>query len=373
MPIASATFDSIINSDSLYTKPIKSNRDVLNKFSDFFLSYCLVASHSMENSNNRVNGAEYFLRKFPKEFMEKKKLYKSNPLIQAIHADIVGNNTVLKINTTGLKAKERQALTAGWTDLFRKDRDFAIQLFKYNFWRGGIGFNPKTFINLLPLEMRGYLDTYRHLPEISSMTILDQFYRNNAGDPSIVKKVDTVVSLKNNRLIISPTEYARLGNAPYVRVSQNGTTRLFVLAELPKTGKNVVYGETSALGNNGEFLEISTETIKEPLFRADNIETTEEESTAIPKEGAEEEVVVTGKTEEQIEQEVQEFLEYLKDSNGQLHLNNVENTINFVKEIKRGERKVSLSKEREGLKRYFERNNIPYDDKKIEDAVKIMC
>ena len=377
MPIASATFDSIINSDSLYTKPIKSNRDVLNKFSDFFLSYCLVASHSMENSNNRVNGAEYFLRKFPKEFMEKKKLYKSNPLIQAIHADIVGNNTVLKINTTGLKAKERQALTAGWTDLFRKDRDFAIQLFKYNFWRGGIGFNPKTFINLLPLEMRenmsGYLDTYRHLPEISSMTILDQFYRNNAGDPSIVKKVDTVVSLKNNRLIISPTEYARLGNAPYVRVSQNGTTRLFVLAELPKTGKNVVYGETSALGNNGEFLEISTETIKEPLFRADNIETTEEESTAIPKEGTEEEVVVTGKTEEQIEQEVQEFLEYLKDSNGQLHLNNVENTINFVKEIKRGERKVTLSKEREGLKRYFERNNIPYDDKKIEDAVKIMC
>lgn len=377
MPIASATFDSIINSDSLYTKPIKSNRDVLNKFSDFFLSYCLVASHSMENSNNRVNGAEYFLRKFPKEFMEKKKQYKSNPLIQAIHADIVGNNTVLKINTTGLKAKERQALTAGWTDLFRKDRDFAIQLFKYNFWRGGIGFNPKTFINLLPLEMRekmsGYLDTYRHLPEISSMTILDQFYRNNAGDPSIVKKVDTVISLKNNRLIISPAEYARLGNAPYVRVSQNGATRLFVLAELPKTGKNVVYGETSALGNNGEFLEISTETIREPLFRVDNIETSEEESTAIPKEGAEEEVVVTGKTEEQIEQEVQEFLEYLKDSNGQLHLNNVENTINFVKEIKRGERKVSLSKEREGLKKYFEKNNIPYDDKKIEDAVKIMC
>jgi len=33
-----------------------------------------------------------------------------------------------------------------WIDLHKKDPELSTKLFIYNLFRGGVGFNPKTFI-----------------------------------------------------------------------------------------------------------------------------------------------------------------------------------------------------------------------------------
>lgn len=369
MPLYSAVFKKALEHKDI--GQIASNRELLNDFADFFLSYCLVANNVISKADNPTDGLEYYIKKFPVEFLNKKVQHKGNPLVDAILKDTVRGIPVLKINTTGLKAEERQKLKAGWADLFRKDRELAVKLFKYNFWRGGVGFSPKTFMSLLPIEMReelaGYADTYSRIPSVPYDTLVDQFYRHNSGNKRLVTEVETL-SAKNE-----DGTYTMADVGPYIKASFGGKDHLFKrLNPASKDSPLVSYKEVSALGNNKQYLEISTENIESAMIENTSFED-DSDSTAIPKASEPENYVAPkGKDEAQIQREVDQFLDYLKGDNGEIYFD--ESLIRKkTTEIKRGERPVNLAQERKGLKQFYDRVGITYTESKINEAIEIMC
>ena len=80
--------------------------------------------------------------------MEKnyKKQYNDNLLIQSIkYGTDKGGRATLQIDITGLDTQQKERLSSAWIDLHKVNPELSEQLFKYCFFRAGIGFSPKTF------------------------------------------------------------------------------------------------------------------------------------------------------------------------------------------------------------------------------------
>lgn len=310
MPANSNGFRNILNTvadtalgDTLFSK---NGRKLLLSLSDFYQSYLLVANGVIDNS--KLN---YYISSFPKEFSDKKykEKYKDNALIQAIKfgIDKSGRNT-LKIDITGLDTQAKEMLGNAWIDLYKQDKDLAIQLFEYNFFRTGIGFSPKTFLNLLPTYIKeripGYVDTYRILPATNPELVLDQFVRNYWEDKLLVpyKKVNMP---EGSLITITDKEtMEELTHALYFKVSANNGDRVFKITST--TNDSITCRELSTLGSNRDYLEISTAEIDKPIeikkTENPNTETTESDSEIKePNDtAAEEEVTDTTSSEEKI-------------------------------------------------------------------------
>jgi hypothetical protein len=148
----------------------------------------------------------YYIKEFPKYFMREgfKDRYKDNLFIQSITLSMDKSLPVLTIDTSGLDQTDKDRLSDGWADLYKQNKKLALNLFEYCFFRGGIGFSPKTFMNLLPVvikeQMIEYRDTFNNLPNSSDMApyrslIMDQWIRHNWTNDRLVPRIDT----KNNK------------------------------------------------------------------------------------------------------------------------------------------------------------------------------
>lgn len=274
MPANSRGFRNIL--DMLSGEPILNTllreRKILSSLSDFYQSYVL-----MQNGVIDEKDLNYYISDFPKEFKNEniKEKYKDNLLIQAIRFTIDKNNRlVLSIDTTGLDTQAKEKLSAAWTDLHKVDPELSIKLFKYNFFKGGIGFNPKTFMNLLPIQVKekipGYVDTYRRLPATSPGLVFDQFIRNNWHEDRIVprKKTITFTHLDDGSLMISKqSEVSGLYGTSYFKVKMGNEDKLYKITERGegRNGNYVICEELKPLGSNRDYLEMSTEYKDNPL------------------------------------------------------------------------------------------------------------
>lgn len=199
MPIASQYFKHSIDSQpELMRNKIMSSRSLLNSYARFFNSYLMVSSGIINPNSER--GLEYFITKFPQEFFasDPKTKYPDNPFIQAMRlsAEENGNNSVrqvIRIDHTGLDEVEKSKLRSGWADLQKKDPQLAFDLFQYAFYKGGIDFNPKSFMALLPVQLRkmyyqyanGTKMVFRDFERTDEQLIFNQFLRNNSDDYSL--------------------------------------------------------------------------------------------------------------------------------------------------------------------------------------------
>lgn len=292
MPTGSTGFRKLLaNLPTDIADKMYNDKKLLNQFSNFYQSYLLVQSGLINPKH-----LESYATKFPKWFMEQKfkEKYSDNALIQAIRMNVSKKTgrPYLMINITGMDEQRKEELRSAWIDLHKEDPELSQMLFNYSFFRAGIGFSPKTFMSLVPTYVKeklkskdgnaSYVDTYRNFPEVIPDLVIDQFIRNNWTNNKLVpikggKDTHYNVDVKHNRLTVyRPEDISDLAGISYMKTKMNNNTYLWHLAS--DKGEELVFELMKPLGNNGEYLEMSTLDIKDPL--SDTTKTTEDNSAS---------------------------------------------------------------------------------------------
>ena len=261
-PTKSQAFSEVLESipGSLQDKFLN-DRELLNDLKDFFLSHTLV--------DNRVvneNRAGYYIKEFAGEFVAKgiKEKNLDNEFIQAIKIkqDKDTGEFSLELSTTGMDQQKKDRLSLSWYELYKKNQPLAMDLFYYCFFRGGIGFNPKTFMNLLPLAMReeiqGYKESFTNIPTESAKYILEQFLAHNTSNYKLFPIKEGEKDVIGGGIIIQDrNELSQYADTPSFRIKDsNGKWRYLLLDKATEDG--LAYKEIIPLGDNGEYLEMSS-------------------------------------------------------------------------------------------------------------------
>ena len=292
MPTGSTGFRKLLaNLPADISDKMYNDKKLLDQFSNFYQSYLLVQSGLINPKHLKS-----YATQFPKWFMEQKfkEKYSDNALIQAIRMNVSKKTgrPYLMINITGMDEQRKEELRSAWIDLHKEDPELSQMLFNYSFFRAGIGFSPKTFMSLVPTYVKeklkskdgnaSYVDTYRNFPEVIPDLVIDQFIRNNWTNNKLVpikggKDTHYNVDVKHNRLTVyRPEEIADLAGISYMNTKMNNNTYLWHLTS--DKGEELVFELIKPLGNNGEYLEMSTLDIKDPL--SDTTKTTEDNSAS---------------------------------------------------------------------------------------------
>lgn len=273
------------------------DKKLLDQFSNFYQSYLLVQSGVIDSKNLKD-----YATVFPKWFMEQnfKDEFPNNELIQAIRMNVSKKtgHPYLTINITGMDEQRKEELRSAWIDLHKADPKLSKMLFDYSFFRAGIGFSPKTFMALVPTYVKerlmnentgaSYVDTYRHFPTVVPKLVINQFIRNNWDNTKLVpwkggKDTHYNVNLKTGELrVYRPEEIADLTDVSYMKTKVSKETYLWHLET--SSPNELTFKRVKPLGNNGEYLEISTSEIVNPL--SDTSSVSENKITATVQESA---------------------------------------------------------------------------------------
>ena len=265
---------------------IFSNRKLLSKLSDFYQSYLLMAAGVIDESK-----LSYYINTFPSNFIKDniKEKYPENKLIQSISytVDKKTGRVSLELKTTGMTTAEKEELSSAWVDLYKKNKTLALELFEYNFFRGGIAFSPKTFMGLLPTyikdRIKGYYEAYSLNPMVDENIVMDQFIRNNWSNNALVPYKSITKNngrFGNDGTITFFTEEALkdMDGIIYFKARTGDGVSLYKLESRNETF--TVYKPVELLGGNGEYLEISTENIERRAHKIDSsTETPQSEET----------------------------------------------------------------------------------------------
>ena len=298
MPAGSAGFRNLLAqlpkdiADKMY-----GDKKLLDQFSNFYQSYLLVQSGVIDPKNLKD-----YATAFPKWFMEQnfKDEFLNNEFIQAIRMNVSKKtgHPYLTINITGMDEQRKEELRSAWIDLHKADPKLSKMLFDYSFFRAGIGFSPKTFMALVPTYVKerlmnentgaSYVDTYRHFPTVVPKLVINQFIRNNWDNTKLVpwkgsKDTHYNVNLKTGELRVHrPEEIADLTDVSYMKTKVGKETYLWHLET--SSPNELTFKRVKPLGNNGEYLEISTSEIVNPL--SDTSSVSENKVTATVQESA---------------------------------------------------------------------------------------
>lgn len=300
------------------------DKKLLDQFSNFYQSYLLVQSEVINPKNLKD-----YATAFPKWFIEQnfKAKYPNNEFIQAIRMNVAKStgHPYLSINITGMDEQRKEELRSAWIDLHKADPKLSKMLFDYSFFRAGIGFSPKTFMALVPTYVKerlknestgaSYVDTYRRFPTVVPKLVINQFIRNNMDNNKLVpwkggKDTHYNVNLKIGELkVYRPEEIADLADVSYMKTKIGKETYYWHLDS--STSEELTFKRVKPLGNNGEYFEISTSEITNPLSEVSNVseekpastvqESASDLKTESPQESTAEESVKTSvitKTEE---------------------------------------------------------------------------
>ena len=377
MPANSTGFRNILDivNESPLSHSIFGDRRLMSALSDFYQSY-LVMKNGVVN-HNKLSST---ITEFPREFIEKeyKKQYPDNALIQAIKygTDKSGRAT-LQVDITGLGTQQKEKLSSAWIDLHKTNPELSIELFNYNFFRGGIGFSPKTFMSLIPIFVKeripGYVDTFRVLPETVAETVLDQFIRNNWDNNRLVpRKKATFRTLENGNVeVFKPSEVAELNNVMYFKTKVDNVDKLFM--RILEKDESIEFKEVPPLGSNKEYLEISETIIEKPL----NTPTEAKSEVNHSKESEVSETAPSTETEidtgKPTEVELDNMLHRLLVEDG---LKTEEGAKEYVKNFKSKSEKDKASLEK-GTKRFlenrFKKLNIEFNESLLDEVYKRLC
>lgn len=273
------------------------DKKLLDQFSNFYQSYLLVQSGVIDSKNLKD-----YATAFPKWFMEQnfKDEFPNNELIQAIRMNVSKKtgHPYITINITGMDEQRKEELRSAWIDLHKADPKLSKMLFDYSFFRAGIGFSPKTFMALVPTYVKerlmnentgaSYVDTYRHFPTVVPKLVINQFIRNNWDNTKLVpwkggKDTHYNVNLKAGELrVYRPEEIADLTDVSYMKTKVSKETYLWHLET--SSPNELIFKRVKPLGNDGEYLEISTSEIINPL--SDTSSVSEDKVTATVQESA---------------------------------------------------------------------------------------
>lgn len=376
MPANSTGFRNLLDviSGTHISDIIYNDRKLLSNLSDFFQSYLVMKSGVV--GPNELSST---ITEFPKEFMEKeyKKKYADNALIQAIkYGTDKSGRVTLQVDTTGLDTQQKERFSSAWIDLHKVDPELSIKLFKYNFFRSGIGFSPKTFMSLVPVYVKeripGYVDTFRVPPSTVPEIVIDQFIRNNWDNNKLVpRRKATFKELENGNLEVStPSEVRALRGTEYFKTKVNGEDRMFKL--MLEGEKTLEFIEIAPLGSNREYLEMSRTTITSPLKVS--TEAVAEATPAVVETGSNHDgITATTSERETNEDKLNDLLYQILVIEG---IRTEEQAGEYIKNYKAKSAKEKARMEKQ-TKKFFEVRfkalGIEFNENLISDVYKLIC
>ncbi len=136
------------------------------------------------------------LEKLPKQFIKIKKKYPNNILLADLRLVVGENSTESYISMSNIKKAPsyKNDLTDSWRDLLENEPKFAEDLIKYSYLITGFNNSVSQFHEFIPYEwfnknrFNSYLKSLNLSQEIDR-TFIDQFFRNNTKNSSVVKNV----------------------------------------------------------------------------------------------------------------------------------------------------------------------------------------
>ena len=162
---------------------ILKNPGLATKFIKFYQSQLLFyLNQSDPNKGISIKKvADGYYDTFAKNFNKIKESYKDNQLIKTIKIEIdnKGEATLLIPNLDDLGREEVNALRAAWEDLAVDAPEVARDLFEWNAVKGGLTFNPNTFVHLAGNNVRslipGYKEAFAGNADFNISRIYDDF------------------------------------------------------------------------------------------------------------------------------------------------------------------------------------------------------
>ena len=159
--IATSYFDELSKSTAL-------------KLSEFIMSYVVNSGNPVfdltDGDDITTSRRALILKNTPIDIAEARKTYPDNAFLKAIHnSRVEGGPTKLSINTRGLDETTVQDIKTGWKQLYDSEvknghvapeDNLAIKIIEYNFFVGGFGFSPNTFMRLVPANLKQYIPNY---------------------------------------------------------------------------------------------------------------------------------------------------------------------------------------------------------------------
>ena len=373
MPANSTGFRNILTyaSENPIGDAILSDRKVLSSLSDFYQSYLVVAGNVVNSSD-----LSKVISEFPKEFMEKnyKKQYYNNLLIQSIkYGTDKGGRATLQIDITGLDTQQKERLSSAWIDLHKVNPELSEQLFKYCFFRAGIGFSPKTFMSLVPVyvkeRLNSYVDTFRVLPSSTPEIVLDQFIRNNWDNNRLVPRKENLVMryLENGNFeVYKESDVKELQKTQYFKMKVDNVDKLYQQVLLKDN--SIEYKEVAPLGSNKDYLEISVNGIDKPLeIPSTSLEDNEKSEISPTVNGEAKLDESTPSKQEQID-----LLHQIYMTKGKTFAD-ADKTIQNYKGMDNEFKKAIESQVKKFMKSRLETLGIKFDEKTIEEEYKKLC
>ena len=374
MPANSTGFRNILTyaSENPIGNVILGDRKILSSLSDFYQSYLVVAGNVV-NSNDLGKT----ISKFPKEFMEKnyKEQYKNNLLIQSIkYGTDKGGRATLQVDITGLDIQQKERLSSAWIDLHKVNPELSEKLFKYCFFRAGIGFSPKTFMSLVPVYVKerlsSYVDTFRILPSSTPEIVLDQFIRNNWDNNKLVprKKNLAMRKLENGNFeVYKESDVKDLQKTQYFKMRVDNVDKLY--QQVLSKDESIEYKEINPLGSNKDYLEISIDGIEKPL-EIPSVSLEDNTKSEINNPDVDGETKLDESTNS--EQEQIDLLHQIYMTKGKT-LADAESTIQNYKNMDNEFKKAIESQVKKFMKSRLEVLGIKFDEKTIEEEYKKLC
>lgn len=399
MPAGSRAFKGLIDAFPEYIKEkLYEDRQLLSKLSDFYQSYMLIANEIIKpiQIGNYIKGfPEYFIKAKLKE------KYPNNAFIQAIQTtfDKKSGRGFLNINTTGMMEQEKERLRMAWTDLHKVNPKLSTQIFTYAFFRGGIGFSPKTWMGLVPTYVKehltttkedgtqtSYVDTYRNFPTdvMVDEVIVEQFIRNNWDNNKLVPKKGGEGTMydyshleQGSLWVHARNDINDLQGILFMRTVVGDKTYLWKrITPVEDTESSIEFKRVLPLGNNGEYVEMSLDTDLSALEIVEEIsenndptelQDSAQKDTAI-SEDTSAPVPVTSVTEQA--KSITDIVKYLIDARGLSE----KVAVDYVTELHRKAQEGTVSKfSKKDIQRIARDNGLNLDVDRALEWFKRLC
>lgn len=280
-------FVDIIDQFEQGSKSPLDNRTI-DKLLNEFILYKLTYKDSPFAEYFTPDKRNYYINKFPKEFVEFKDKHPelaNNVLLSAINIKAGTKKCdiyTLDSQVGGYSSEMQELAKTNWSDMLQSSdsevREMAKKLFIYCLYRNGFGFSPKTFIHLASVKTKQALGYTGLINDLEFFTksfnvenFLEQFRRNHITELRIVpnieigtNKIGTVLNLNNGNTLVfeckkrvfindllsydkqRPVAVIKYGNNYYRLVDFDNTD---------SDSAYVKYEKTEPLGNKNNFLE----------------------------------------------------------------------------------------------------------------------
>jgi hypothetical protein len=263
--------------ESLYNKLGYMNNKVADKFSNFFMSYYVNLDNPVFDLS--FENRQYMIDEFPMEFLGMKDKHPDNLFLKNIklNEDKAGNK-ILELKTRGMQSEQIQDIKNSWTDLYAEDPELAIKLVEYNFFRGSFGFNPQTFMSLVPNQVKAGLPNYignleraRELTPDETSNLIIQFMLNN-GITNLGKHEfsDLHINQTNEdetKFIVQKDDFSKTAGSVdgiALLTMEDGSKQYVLIEPNPSDKRNsVIMTKVNKLGGNNQGFEIDP-TVKVP-------------------------------------------------------------------------------------------------------------